>query len=177
MTKFVKSIAGLMTVAMVLSAVVVPVSASAQTVADLQAMIATLQAQIAALSGQTGGSTGYTFTTNLQVGSRSEAVRQLQMVLNSDPDTMVALTGVGSAGNETTYYGILTKKAVAKFQAKHGISPTSGIVGPLTRAQLNSMNTTPTPGPVIGPVMDGTDGSLSASISSYAGNTTIKNCS
>lgn len=179
MTKFVKSIAGLMTVAMVLSAVVVPVGASAQTVSDLQAMIATLQAQIAALSGQTGNvGTTFTFTTNLQVGSRNESVRQLQVFLNSDPDTMVALTGVGSAGNESNYFGTLTKSAVIRFQKKYGIMPSVGYVGPLTRAKLNSMsgpNPTPGPNPNPTPAMDGTDGSLTVGSSSVvSGAVTIK---
>lgn len=118
---------------------------------------ATLNNVTAALNGQatpgttTGGTTGgsctATFVTNLQVGSNNAEVKMLQQFLNKDSSTMVAATGAGSPGAETMYFGPATKAAVVKFQAKYGISPTSGYVGPLTRAKLNSMcgGTTPNP--------------------------------
>ena len=134
--------------------------ALAQTPAELTAQInsllatiSSLQAQLAAMQG--GGTTtttvsGYTFTRNLTVGDTGEDVKQLQMVLNSDPATQVAATGVGSPGNETTYFGGLTKAAVIKFQNKYaseilapvGLSAGTGYVGPSTRAKLNSMGST-----------------------------------
>ncbi len=102
-------------VAMVLSFVVTPVTADAQT------------AQC------------YTFSSNLTVGSRGTDVMNLQKTLNMSSDTQVATTGAGSIGNETTYFGQATKAAVMKFQTKYGISPVAGFVGPITRAKLNSM--------------------------------------
>lgn len=73
----------------------------------------------------------------------SENVRRLQRLLNNDPDTRVAETGVGSAGNETNYFGSLTREAVKKFQKKYGIVSSGdestagyGLVGPKTRAKL-----------------------------------------
>lgn len=116
---------------------------------------------VIALSASFAGAATYNFTTNLTVGSRGEAVRQLQWVLNQSADTQVAVVGAGSPGNETTYFGNATKAAVKKLQAKNGIVPVSGYVGPLTRSLLNSWNTmpgvTPTPTP-------GTTGAVSVTL-------------
>ncbi|KXJ98108.1 MAG: Chitinase A1 precursor [Parcubacteria bacterium OLB19] len=89
----------------------------------------------------------YTFTTNLQLGSAGEEVKQLQVTLNQDPTTQVATTGPGSPGNETTYFGPATKAAVIKFQNKYasevlypaGLYTGSGYFGPLTRAKMNTI--------------------------------------
>ncbi len=126
----------------------------------LQSKINSLLAQITSLQSQLGTlqsgtttttttATGYTFTSNLKKGDKGADVLQLQKVLNSNPDTVVATTGVGSAGNETNYFGNLTKAAVIKFQNKYasdiltplGLSAGTGYVGPSTRAKLNSMTT------------------------------------
>jgi len=75
---------------------------------------------------------------NLTVGSVGEDVRTLQKFLN-DKGFTVANSGPGSPGNETTRFGLLTKAALAKFQASVGISPASGFFGPITRAYLASI--------------------------------------
>ena len=45
----------------------------------------------------------------------------------------------GAPGNETSYFGLATEAAVAKFQITHGVSPSVGYVGPLTRAAFASL--------------------------------------
>ena len=83
------------------------------------------------------------FTRALSQGASNLEVRELQKLLNSDPDTQVAVSGPGSPGNESNYFGALTARAVEKFQEKYGIAgpgdPGYGTVGPKTRAKLNEL--------------------------------------
>ncbi len=81
----------------------------------------------------------YSFSSNMGLGARGASVMDLQKVLNMYPETQVSLTGAGSPGNETSYYGPATLAAVKKFQAINQVSPTSGYTGPLTRAVLNQV--------------------------------------
>lgn len=124
-----------------------PAPARAATSAELQAQIAALLAQIAALQAQVGGTSGscYAFTTDLTLGSNGEAVRQLQKQLNAK-GYVVATSGAGSVGNESTYFGGLTRVALARYQAAMGISPAAGYFGPVTRARLNASCTDTNPG-------------------------------
>ncbi|MBX4210665.1 peptidoglycan-binding protein, partial [Candidatus Parcubacteria bacterium] len=148
-SKTAKVVAGFVGFAMALSfAFTGAVSpANAQSASDLaaqiQSLLATIQQLQARLNAVQGGSTGttggsYSFSVDLQLGSRGTDVMNLQKVLNSSSDTQVAVTGAGSPGNESSYFGPATRAAVRKFQAKNGISST-GYVGPLTRGRLNSM--------------------------------------
>lgn len=82
----------------------------------------------------------------LLAGSNGEDVRMLQKFLNRDPATRISESGIGSPGNETTYFGLLTAKAVERFQAKYGIASGGtpdttgyGAVGPATRAKMQSL--------------------------------------
>ncbi|PIR18600.1 MAG: hypothetical protein COV48_06610, partial [Elusimicrobia bacterium CG11_big_fil_rev_8_21_14_0_20_64_6] len=63
-----------------------------------------------------------------------------------DSDTKIAVTGVGSPGNETDYFGAMTENAVQRFQVKYGIVSSGapqttgyGVVGPKTMAKLNAL--------------------------------------
>lgn len=80
------------------------------------------------------------FTRNLTVGSRGSEVSMLQERLIGDGFLVSDVTG---------YFGSLTRDAVKKFQAAHGIEMV-GIVGPKTRAALN---TTSSGAPVLGDVL------------------------
>jgi hypothetical protein len=81
----------------------------------------------AAPAGQVLGASTFNFTVDLSVGSRGNSVIELQSRLTRE--------GV-YFGHVTGYFGSLTLKAVRAYQSKLGISAT-GLVGPLTRAQLN----------------------------------------
>lgn len=146
-----------------------PVRAAALSQTQIQSILgmltafgadqATINNVSAALNGQatpgTGGSTGGTTTTGgvcpftwsrtLQVGSTGADVKALQQFLNMNASTMVAASGAGSPGMETTSFGPATKAAVMKFQTANGISAL-GLVGPSTRAKLNSLCTGSTGG-------------------------------
>ncbi len=73
-----------------------------------------------------------TFTRNLKYKMEGEDVKALQVYLNTHGYTL-ATTGVGSLGNETNYFGKLTKKAVIKFQLANKLIG-DGIVGPVTKS-------------------------------------------
>ena len=87
------------------------------------------------------------FSRNLSLGSSGSDVQELQIVLNQNSATRVALSGAGSPGQESTYFGTLTKQAVIKFQNLYpseillpaGLTVGNGFVGMLTRNVLNSL--------------------------------------
>lgn len=78
-----------------------------------------------------------TFGRDLDIGSSGPDVTALQRFLNSN-GYPVASSGAGSLGHETGYFSSLTKKAVARYQKDHQISPASGRFGPATRASVQS---------------------------------------
>lgn len=143
---------------MILSAFAFATPASAQTTSELQTQINALLAQIAALQGGNTSSTScaFTFTANLKLGSKGTEVMNLQKFLNSMSDTKVAMSGAGSAGNETSTFGPATKAAVIKFQNKYaadiltpsGLSKGTGNWFAASRAKANALcastPTTPT---------------------------------
>ena len=107
----------------------------------------------------------YTFTANLKKGMKHAQVRDLQKLLNMYPQTTVSITGAGSMGNETDFFGAATMRAVIKFQelnAADVLSPIGAIRGTgnvfsLTRAVLNqvcngTITTPPTTPPTSGNV-------------------------
>lgn len=68
------------------------------------------------------------FMADAKRGTRDGQVSKLQAYLIS--------TGDLKKGNDTSYYGDATKKAVASWQEKNDITPATGFFGPLTRAKM-----------------------------------------
>ncbi len=91
--------------------------------------------------------TEHEFATTLMSGQVSDDIKYLQIFLNSNSETQLAKSGVGSSGYETNYFGPLTKVAVIKFQEKYSedvLSPWelikgTGLVGSTTRAKINEL--------------------------------------
>jgi hypothetical protein len=126
----------------------------------------------------------YTWSTSLTNGSTGADVMALQKFLNSDSATQVAASGVGSSGNETSYFGSITKAGVIKFQNKYasevltpvGLSAGTGYFGASSRAKANalcSVATTPTTPPTTGgdtttPAPTGTGLSVAAGVQPVA---------
>jgi peptidoglycan hydrolase-like protein with peptidoglycan-binding domain len=83
----------------------------------------------------------------LTFGSRGAEVTKLQQILVEQKLLTVAPTG---------YFGVLTKRAVATYQAKNGIVPAAGYFGPITRGVMLAADvcgnnpTTPQPDPTNG---------------------------
>ena len=147
-----KLFVGVVAIAMALSFVA---PAKAATQAELEAQIAELMAALNALQAQAGMTTTgssasvcpYAWTRSLSTGATGADVMALQKFLNADAATMVAATGVGSAGMETDYFGGLTASAVSNFQVKYrdeiltpvGLVNPTGYFGPSTMAKANAL--------------------------------------
>src|SRR5262245_5794024 len=96
--------------------------AKADLLSDLQAQVTMLLAQIQAMGGSTSGGGGagcYTFTKTQQMGDSGGEVMWVQKFLNAH-GAVIATSGAGSPGNETSYFGAKTKAAVAKWQGMNG---------------------------------------------------------
>lgn len=78
----------------------------------------------------------YHFMRDLDIGSESDDVKALQVYLNHN-GFHVASSGVGSLGNETSYFGPATQNALIRFQTAKGISPAAGFFGVITRTFIN----------------------------------------
>jgi peptidoglycan hydrolase-like protein with peptidoglycan-binding domain len=86
----------------------------------------------------------YIFTTTLKQGMTSPSVKYLQIFLNDNGFT-VSTTGIGSKGNESTYFGPATAKALAKYQeyyakdilTPYGLTKGTGYFGPSTMRRVN----------------------------------------
>ena len=66
---------------------------------------------------------------------------ELQQFLNGNPQTRVAISGPGAPGQETAYFGILTRQAVVRFQSmlQYGIYERDGVVRGATRTTMNQL--------------------------------------
>lgn len=90
----------------------------------------------------------FTFTQTLKLGSNVDPdVKYLQNILNRSDTMKVATSGPGSDKNLTSLFDEKTEASVIKFQALYAndilvpakLKAPTGIVGPLTRAKLNSI--------------------------------------
>jgi len=81
------------------------------------------------------------FSRDLYLGLRGGDVAELQRLLNSNPQTVIAVSGPGAPGKETNYYGALTQAAVLRFQLvpRHGIQERDGFVLGPTKTALNQL--------------------------------------
>jgi len=115
----------------------------------LRSLLALLQQQLALLQAEVKikGCLITSFDRDLRITMTGDDVKCLQIILNSDSETRLAETGVGSPGNETNYFGPLTRAAVIKFQEKYyseilapwGLTKGTGYVGRTTREKLNKL--------------------------------------
>ncbi len=87
----------------------------------------------------------YQFLRTLVIGDTGEDVRALQKYLNTNGFVLTP-SGLGSPGYETSFFGLLTKAALIKFQEVHkaeillpiGLYQGTGIFGPMTKAYINT---------------------------------------
>lgn len=77
-----------------------------------------------------------TIAVNLGQGNKSEDVRILQQFLISENKGTSAST-LATVG-ATSYFGVLTRAALAEFQGSVGISPALGNFGPITRGYIST---------------------------------------
>ena len=81
-------------------------------------------------------SSSYKFTINRKLGSKGVDIFYLQKFLNQEGYT-ISLSGDGSEGKETYYFGRLTYNSLKKFQQKNNLTP-SGYFGTTTRIFINA---------------------------------------
>lgn len=99
----------------------------------------------------TSASSCAVLSRNVHIGMSGSDVKLLQEVLNRDKETRLADTGPGSLGNETQYFGQVTKAAVVRFQEIYknevltpvGLTSGSGFVGTFTRAKMLALCKSP----------------------------------
>lgn len=113
----------------------------------------------------------FSFTLDLKQGDRGTEVMNLQKVLNTDSRTQVALSGVGSPGNESSFFGMLTREAVIRYQTIHGLD---GVQNPSSKGRVDAamrfeLNKVSTPGSSSSSSFPTTSSSSSSSMSTVGG--------
>ena len=74
------------------------------------------------------------FSRDLRLNDTGDDVLRLQQFLNTH-GFIITNSGSGAPGNETDFFGSLTRKALAQFQNANGL-PATGYFGPMTRAVI-----------------------------------------
>lgn len=80
----------------------------------------------------------FVFNKNLQTGNINTDVKALQKFLNNNGFAL-SKSGAGSLGQETAFFGSITKNALIKFQKANKIIPAVGYFGPATRKTVNKI--------------------------------------
>ncbi len=114
-------------------------------------LITELKSQVEILKQSTSQSQGalsdnFAFTVDLKLDMVHPQVKELQKFLNNN-GFVIASTGPGSPGNETTIFGDLTEIALKKFQEAHraeiltplGLTEATGYFGSATRKIVNRL--------------------------------------
>jgi hypothetical protein len=131
---------------------ITPAAVSSST-STLQSELDTLLSQLATLQSEANGRAessssfssptaqtfAFIFTRDLQLRDTGNDVKMLQEFLDGQ-GFLVAKTGPGSSGQETTYFGTNTYRALVDLQKNVGITPAGGYFGPITRAYVNAIN-------------------------------------
>lgn len=87
------------------------------------------------------GQTSPLVVRDLELGMTGEDVRMLQQLLNGN-GFRLASSGVGSPGQETDFFGALTRAAVSAYQSSNSIIPSAGYFGAITRGQMKAAGIT-----------------------------------
>jgi peptidoglycan hydrolase-like protein with peptidoglycan-binding domain len=90
------------------------------------------------------------FARNLKFGMTGSDVKELQKYLNSH-GFILAKTGVGAPGRETTLFSRLTRQALTKFQKAKNILAAYGVFDEPTRAYLGCLPKPPASEPANNP--------------------------
>lgn len=115
----------------------VAVPGNATSTVAIESLLQSLLAKLHALVRDLDATVIPSFIRNLTIGSRGADVKNLQIFLNDNGDALAA-SGPGSPGDETQYFGPLTKDALARFQAANDIHPAYGFFGPITRGYIRT---------------------------------------
>ena len=75
------------------------------------------------------------FTRDLYRGVSGDDVLALQKILNQNGFTITE-NGYGAPGEETTFFGKLTRDALIRYQVAQDIKPSYGYFGPITRKNI-----------------------------------------
>jgi ELWxxDGT repeat protein len=112
---------------------------------DLFTLIASLERQLQELQARASQTPSLIFTRNLKFGDTGSDVQALQIYLNTK-GFPVSLTGPGSKGEESTFFGRGTQSALIQFQEAHaseilapaGLTKGTGFFGVETRGYVNA---------------------------------------